>query len=154
MPAASSGAKYSAANLHNNNWNVCPWIHRPAPHRPPNTSQVIPLWQLVMPTTTLTQSVDPGIGDYSIRFTETDSVAWINRSMGPTGKSVKCVAQGLCNLQLKFYRPKYTLIMNTWQLMSPNGADSGGYADQYVGLCANEQVLNQVGENGDILGGK
>jgi hypothetical protein len=87
-----------------------------------------------------------------VRHTATDTVAWIDPSMGPTGASVKCVAQGLCNLQFRFYRNGYDLIINSWQVTSPNGADVRGYSGQYVGICSGAQVLDQFSKGGDILG--
>jgi hypothetical protein len=78
-PADSSGN--STATTHDNDWNVCPWTDFSQP--PP-----VQYW------------TDPGIGDYSIRFTATDTNTWNDPSAPNT---VNCVAQGLCNAQLTFY---------------------------------------------------
>ena len=100
----------------------------------------------------LTGFKDPGIGNYSVRHTATDTVAWIDPSMGPSGSSEKCVAQGLCNPQFRFFKNGYDLVINSWQVTNPNGADSGGYSGQYVGICSAAQVLDQFSKGGDILG--
>jgi hypothetical protein len=74
--------------------------------------------------------------------------------MGSTGLSVKCVAQGLCNPQFRFYRNGYNIVINSWQVTNVNGADTGGYSGEYVGICSGEQVLDQFSKGGDVLGSK
>ena len=127
-PAESSGASATDANTHSSDWNACPWVN--AANTPPPIQYFI----------------DPGIGSYSIQFTATDQYAW-----GGINGTTTCVAEGLCNPQLVFYRTGYTLVIDTWLAHDDT---YGGYSDQYAGLCqqGDDEVENQFTSGGDVLG--
>ncbi|KAH8800307.1 hypothetical protein F5884DRAFT_904986 [Xylogone sp. PMI_703] len=128
-PSEHSGNDSTSANTHNDDWNYCAW-NNPASTAPP-----------------IQKFNDPGIGQYSIQFTATDEVAWSGAN-----NTKKCVAQGLCNPILTFYRPCWNLHIYTW--LTANVFSSTGYSDSWHGLCdgGDNEVLDQFGSGGDLLG--
>jgi len=133
-PAALSGNSSTNANKHDNNWNVCPWT-KPASTAPPashpvqsqSLSECTPFYsreRTLTPNSQIQYFTDPGIGDYSIQFTATDTVAWADAPA--INGTTKCVAEGLCNPQLVFYRKGYNLVIDTWKVHDDN---FGGYSD-------------------------
>ncbi|KAI1839515.1 hypothetical protein JX266_014274 [Neoarthrinium moseri] len=86
----------------------------------------------------------PGIGQYSVQFTVTDTVAWSG-----TPNTKKCYVEGLFNPQYVFYHDGYNIILNTWQ---SQGIESDCYyLSNCQGLCT-LGVYSQ-GANGDSVGG-
>ena len=104
---------------------MCPWID-PENNDPP-----------------IQYFTDPGIGDYSIQFTATDEYAWDGIDNTET-----CVAQGLCNPRITFYRDGYDIHIDTWR--SSGTSDLG----EPNGVCehGDNEVEDQFSKGGDVLG--
>lgn len=100
---------------------------------------------MLCPVLRFSNEISSGIGYYSVQFTATDTVAWSGIPNTQT-----CVAEGLCNPQLVFYRDGYNIQLNTWE--SQGSVSAGQYSGNFNGLCGNGPVKDQFQSNGVVMG--